>query len=198
MQHRRRFIAGRVQKPFVLPRVPQAALLWWLWHNARVGISGIIAVRALPEGLILDDEWNPEPVAPIRKLLPIENVRIGQHTFQEQLIFDVIRDKVRAGETGVDIGAREPIRVIVIPDHPRALVVGIVVSCSSRSLARRRPVDETWAVHEATVGRIRVGIPCERAAVAVPKDKPAVEVNRNAVLPTDCSGRGIDDRCIYR
>src|SRR5262249_11175771 len=81
-RHRRSLIARRVLRPFVLPGIPTAPWFWWLGHNARFPISGIIAPRALPEGLILEDEWNPEPVAPVRNTA---KVRVGQHAFFKQL-----------------------------------------------------------------------------------------------------------------
>src|SRR5262249_39570577 len=152
-------------------------------------IAGILAPRAVPECLVLDDEWNPE------RVLSTAKWRRGYHSTVDQPCFGIIRDQICAGETGEYIGSRERIGMIVIPNETCALVVGVGVNYAPSI----RRVQETGAVHEA-IRIVRVGKPGERAAVGVPEDKTAVEMNRNAVRPSSSLGshNGIDERWIHR
>ena len=96
----------------------------------------------------------------------------------------VIPDDVRRGDTRVSVGARDAEGVVVVPQQPGALVVGVIVL----GLIHRRSRIEDLVVQEAQPMRAIRGPPVKRPSVADPGDEPAVVVDRNPVLRLVGSG----------
>jgi hypothetical protein len=94
---------------------------------------------------------------------PVPPVR--ERALAQQPILVVVGDQIEAGKAGVDVEARDPQRVVVIPQRRRLLVVRVVID-----LPRPLRADLLEARRE----------PCLRVAVTVIGNVPTVQVHNSA------------------
>ena len=149
-------------------RVPQAA------HRGGEGPGGIVGGDVGPdEDLVVDDDG--DLASPVLH-------KVGQ-ALVAQVGLEAITDDVGAGDPCVGIEPCEIVGVVVVPDQPSALVVGVVVLCLAFLEVRVEPLVDValFTLDTRAVLAIR-GKPGERAAVADPGCEPTVQVGGGRVL----------------
>jgi hypothetical protein len=107
---------------------------------------------------------------------------LGQPVLRREHGVTVVSEDIAGGQARVGIEPGDPHRVIVVPHHPRGLLVGVVIvgaAGRARQCGLLGCELRSGRIGSGGVGR---GEPCLRSAIADPRNLAAVQVDRGAVV----------------